>query len=443
MKRRSKLARGFRCVACVLLLLAAVSLAGAQALPKITHVQVTPAQVKTGDTLRMAVTIADPAGAVKAVTLIIRELPGMQEDLPQVSPGVWGFEFPMTAEFLPAVYHLDLVPRDAQGYRLKLAPGSVTTASFTIDTPHITQAPPAPDFRPDIPATRVTTVTGKRLIVRNPYRSYPNWYKGQLHAHTTNSDGRTPPGVLIGKYLADGCSWVQISDHDVITRDDRSPDGKQIVRLLGHERGILEGDIVCINYTEKSVTLTAQQTINAVAAKGGITLLAHPEGPVGYELAELNALRGMVMIELGGRSDQARPWDYLLTKGKTVWGVASDDFHGGPDAPTSYGFVMVNAPACTPQDLLANLRAGNFYASQGPALRVEVRNGAIRASADEEGYFIFRGPYGIRLLALSQFDPKSAVCELRGDERYVRVEYVRRSDGKRAWSQPIFVAPDK
>lgn len=437
------MARGFRSAVCILLLLAVVSLAGAQALPKIADVQIAPAQVKTGDTLRMAATIEDPAGVVTAVTLIIRELPGMQENLPQLSPGVWGFEFVMTDEFLPAVYHLDLVPRDTLGYRLKLAPGSITTATFTIGTPGITPAPPAPDFRPDIPATKVTTVTGKRLVVRNPCRSYPNWYKGQLHAHTTNSDGRTPPAVLIGKYLADGCSWVQISDHDVITTDDRSPDGEQIVRLLGHERGTLEGDIVCINYTEKSVTLTAQQTINVVAAKGGLTLLAHPEGAVGYELAELDALRGVAMIEIGGRADQTRPWDYLLTKGKTVWGVASDDFHGDPDAPTSYGFVMVNAPACTPEDILANLRAGNFYASQGPALRVEVRDGAIRASADDDGYFTFRGAHGIRLLGLSAFDRKAAVYELQGDERYVRVDYVRQADGKRAWSQPLFVAPDK
>jgi hypothetical protein len=420
-----------------------VSLAQAQALPKITDLQVTPAHIETGDTLRMTAKIDDPAGMVKAVTLIIRELPGMQENLPQVAPGVWGFEFQMTAEFLPALYHLDLVPRDAEGYRLKLAPGSVTTGTFTIGDPHITAAPPAPDFRPDIPAIKVTTVEGKRLVVRNPYRSYPNWYKGQLHAHTTNSDGNTPPAVLIGKYLADGCSWVQISDHDVITTDDRSPDGKQIVRILGHERGTLEGDLVCIDYTEKSVTLTAQQTINVVAAKGGMTLLAHPEAPVGYELSELNALHGMAMIEIGGRSDQARPWDYLLSSGKTVWGVASDDFHGGPDAPTSYGFVVVNAPACTPQDILANLRAGNFYASQGPALRVEVKDGAIRASADDDGYFMFRGADGIRLLGLNAIDPKSAVYELHGDERYVRVEYVRRADGKRAWSQPLFVTPDE
>lgn len=435
--------RGFRLAVCALLVAAVVSLAAAQGLPKITDVQLTPAQVKTGDTLHMAVSIDDPAGVVKATTLIIRELPGMQEDLPQVSPGVWGFEFRMTEEFLPAVYHLDLVPRDAQGYRLALAPGSIATATFTIGAPHITAAPPAPDFRPDMPAMKVTTVDGKRLIVRNPYRSYPNWYKGQLHAHTTNSDGNTAPAVLIGKYLADGCSWVQISDHDVITTDDRSPDGKRIVRLLGHERGTLEGDIVCINYTEKSVTLTAQQTINAVAAKGGLTLLAHPEGPVGYELAELNALRGMAMIEIGGRFDQTRPWDYLLTKGKTVWGVASDDFHGGPDSPTSYGFVMVNAPACTPQDILANLRAGNFYASQGPVLRIELKNGAIRASADDDGYFMFRGASGIRLLGLSAFDSKSAVYELHGDERYVRVEYTRQSDRKRAWSQPLFITADR
>jgi len=435
--------RRFRLVTCVLLVAAVVRLAGAQALPKITQVNIAPARIKTGDTLRMAATIEDPAGVVKAVTLIIRELPGMQENLPQVSPGVWGFEFRMTAEFLPAVYHLDLVPRDGKGYRLRLASGSVTTGAFTLGAPHITQAPPAPDFRPEIPAIRVTTITGKRLIVRNPYRSYANWYKGQLHTHTTNSDGGTPPAALIGKYLADGCSWVQISDHDVVTRDDRSPDGKPIVRLLGHERGTLEGDIVCIGYTDKSVTLTAQQTINVVAAKGGLTLLAHPEGAVGYDLAELNALHGMAMIEVGGRSDRARPWDYLLTRGKTVWGVASDDFHGGPEEPTSYGFVVVNAPACTPQDILANLRAGNFYASQGPALRVEVRAGAIRASADGDGYFVFRGPYGIRLPSLAPVDPKSAVYELRGDERHVRVEYTRLADGKRAWSQPLWVAPDQ
>lgn len=426
---------------CIVLLLAVGTMA--TALPKISKVEIAPSNLVAGDMLRMAVTVDDPEGVVKALTFVLRELPGMQENLPQLKPGVWGFEFKMTEEFLPAVYHLDLIPRDAEGYRLKLAPGSQTTAVFTIGKPQLTATKPAPPFQPDLPAVRMTTVDGKPIIVRNPYRGYANWYKGVLHCHTTNSDGRTPPDVLVGKYLADGCSWLQIADHDVVTKTDRSPEGKQIVRIFGHERGTLDGDVVCINYDGSSITLTAQETINAVVAKGGMALLAHPESPVGYELAELDALQGMAMIEVAGRTDVARPWDYLLGTGKVVWGVASDDFHGGPDDSVCAGFVVVNAPVCTPQEILENLRGGNFYASQGPALRVEVKNGTLRASSDDEGSFMFRGPFGIRLLTLRAIDRRSATCELKPDDRYVRVEFTRSADGKRAWSQPIFVSPAK
>ena len=434
-----------RFLCAVLLSVCLAGAACAQALPRISEAKADPLRPVVGDTLRLTCRLQDPSGAVKTVTAVVRELPDVRVRLQPVEGGLLGFATPVTAELQPMVYHLDLVARDAQGFRVRLAPGSTTTATFTIGQPRVTKAPPAPDFRPPLVTVKATARDGKPIVIRHPYRSHANWYKGQLHCHTTNSDGRTPPPVLVGKYLDNGCSWLQISDHEVVTADDRAPDGRQIVRLLGRERAIREGDMVCINYREPSITLTGQDTINAVVRAGGLVMLAHPESDVGYDRQELDRLRGMALVEMmnGPDGDASREWDYLLSTGRVVWGAASDDFHGNPEGTTSRSFVVVNAPRLDPAALLENLRLGNFYASQGPVLRLELRDGALRASSDQQGWFAFRGAYGVCLHRVFRGpDRTSAVYELTGDEGYVRVEF-QGPEGKMAWSQPFFVSRAK
>lgn len=39
------------------------------------------------------------------------------------------------------------------------------------------------------------------------------WYKGNLHTHTTNSDGRLAPEVVINLYKEAGYDFLALTDH--------------------------------------------------------------------------------------------------------------------------------------------------------------------------------------------------------------------------------------
>jgi predicted metal-dependent phosphoesterase TrpH len=53
------------------------------------------------------------------------------------------------------------------------------------------------------------------------------WVKGNLHCHTTNSDGRVEPQERLDGYVGEGYDFLCLSDHYKITRVDSVdvPDG--------------------------------------------------------------------------------------------------------------------------------------------------------------------------------------------------------------------------
>jgi len=43
------------------------------------------------------------------------------------------------------------------------------------------------------------------------------WYKANLHSHTSGSDGRLPPGEVALNYRRNGYQVLAITDHNVVT----------------------------------------------------------------------------------------------------------------------------------------------------------------------------------------------------------------------------------
>ena len=44
-----------------------------------------------------------------------------------------------------------------------------------------------------------------------------NWYKGNLHTHTINSDGDSPPYDVMAWYKRNGYQFLAITDHNTFT----------------------------------------------------------------------------------------------------------------------------------------------------------------------------------------------------------------------------------
>jgi len=63
--------------------------------------------------------------------------------------------------------------------------------------------------------TQPLIIQGKRIY--NPYQEGGSWYKGNLHSHTTNSDGDEHPTRIWSWYRKKGYNFLAITDHNVIT----------------------------------------------------------------------------------------------------------------------------------------------------------------------------------------------------------------------------------
>lgn len=171
------------------------------------------------------------------------------------------------------------------------------------------------------------------------------------------------------------------------------------------------------------------------------------------------AHRGAVLVEIWNQhplvdnsGDADHPstealWDEVLTRGVTLWGVATDDAHHYDDArdyPLAKGrlpatgnkaWVVVRArkQMSSIRDALAR---GDFYSSTGVRLdRVERTGDSLLVSVVDEGAAPYRirfiGPGG-RLLGQSE---GTVARHAAPDGGYVRAEIVD-SRGRRAWVQP-------
>jgi hypothetical protein len=141
-------------------------------------------------------------------------------------------------------------------------------------------------------------------------------------------------------------------------------------------------------------------------------------------------------------------WDYLLTRGKRIYGIAVDDAHhfqtiGRDRANPGRGWVAVRARNLDPRSLVAALEEGSFYASTGVELDdVVVNDRSVEVHIRPRGSFKYTTRFigaGGRVLLETGANP--AVFELDGPEVYVRA-VVRDSGGWRAWVQPVFVTQD-
>jgi len=284
------------------------------------------------------------------------------------------------------------------------------------------------------------TYLGKTVIITNPYSSKSSSYKGALHAHTTNSDGDSTPTVLETTYRDSGYSFISVTDHDFITPD---PSVSGILHVNGYEAFTYTDDrhINAWNVSSKYTDYDAQGVLDHIASEGGVSSINHPSRGL-WTNEELQGLRDVNTLEIynyhniATDSNNEDYWDYLLTKGFRIWGTAVDDLHVTA-SEVGRGYVVVNADSLGTNDIMSNIKNGNFYASTGATVSVSLSGQTVTATTSSAGTIEFITSGG----TISQSTPSatSASYAIVGNEKYVRVNVTRDSDGAKAWAQPIFL----
>jgi predicted metal-dependent phosphoesterase TrpH len=302
-----------------------------------------------------------------------------------------------------------------------------------------------------------------------------SWYRGNLHTHTINSDGDSPPYEIVAWYKRNGYQFLALTDHNTYTDPapfDTNPNDSFL--LIGAEE-ITNAKTVHVNaigitraipaQSGSTVTALLRASIDAVRAQEGIPLINHPNFGWAFTAADMLPLATMPRVALleiasghplvnhagdGLVASTERMWDQLLSAGMRVYAVAVDDAHNfreefTRDRPNpGRAWVVVRAPSLTRQNILASLDAGDFYASTGVALK-DVRAAANSLTVEIEPsrmtgspsrfQVVFIGRDG-RELSVSHDNP--ARYGFAGNEGYVRAR-VEDSNGLRAWTQPVIV----
>jgi len=278
------------------------------------------------------------------------------------------------------------------------------------------------------------------ITLVNPYKNYANNYKGNLHAHSTNSDGADSPAVVGEWYRDHGYKFYAITDHNYLTPD---PGVSGIVWMGKSEEGSLSGNTAhmgIININTVIPSSTAQTMITNALGQGGQTILHHPDRADKRWTAEtVEGLSGTMGFEIynGSGLNSTGTWDTILTSGKNIWGDAGDDSHNIAGKGTAYVVVNSDKVSPTANDILSEMVNGNFYASRGLDLTITVVGDTISASTTN-GNKIRWIKYSGGIIKTTNANSDNYTAN--GSEYYIRVEVLDGSDNPKAWSQPIYVS---
>lgn len=283
----------------------------------------------------------------------------------------------------------------------------------------------------------------------NPYAAPGAWFRGNLHTHTTESDGKREPQAVIDDYAARGYDFLMISDHDRLTDPGRY-DAADLQLIPGNEVTAKGPHLLHVQADRVVEPRPDRQQVLLDIAQNpaSLAILAHPNWHRTfdhYPQEVLEALRGHVGIEiyngvierLPGSALATDRWDMLLGKGHRVWGFAHDDSHRIDDV--GLGWNVVRAPSSEPQVLIDAMRRGSFYASTGVTLLdIGVDELTLKATAAQDVRWSVRADFGVQL---HRAQGPHLHFELPPDSRatYLRIE-AHGDAGGCAWSQPFYVS---
>ncbi|WP_103256286.1 PHP domain-containing protein [Tabrizicola aquatica] len=294
------------------------------------------------------------------------------------------------------------------------------------------------------------------------------FWRGNLHTHSTRSDGALDPEEVCRRYQAEGYDFLALTDHFigsygypiVDTVPFRAPGFTTILGAELHSGAMANGELWHIlavglppdfapSNSPTFVPVAGQETGPQIAARavaaGAFVAIAHPQWS-GLTLADARSITAAHAVEIynhgcatgADRADGGAILDLLLTEGRQLSLIATDDAHF--TEPDHFGgWVMVKAQKNTPEALLAALKAGAFYSTQGPELRDVYLDGDQVVVESSAVVSVVALGHGTGAKAVHGHSMTRAAVPLArlNNSPWVRVAVIDAA-GRRAWSNPIW-----
>ena len=224
-----------------------------------------------------------------------------------------------------------------------------------------------------------------------PFSLPGRFWRGNLHTHSTLSDGAIKPDQAVEAYKATGYDFMMLSEHFLDRyswpiADTRKARSNRFTTLIGaelHAPITQVGELwhivaagLPLDFEPADGSETGAGLARRAAAAGAFVGIAHPAWSQ-LTVEDGHAIDAAHAVEVYNHScamecDRGDGWylmDRLLNEGRKLTAFATDDAHFSHGEHDAFGgWVEVKAESLEPESLLAALIAGHYYATQGPRI---------------------------------------------------------------------------
>jgi hypothetical protein len=301
----------------------------------------------------------------------------------------------------------------------------------------------------------------------SPFSLPGRFWRGNLHTHSTLSDGALAPDQVVEAYKNAGYDFMMLSDHFIDhfswpIADTRKLRSNRFTTIIGseiHAPATQVGELwhivaagLPLDFEPCAKDETAPTLARRAAEAGAFIGIAHPAWSQ-LSIEDGRAIEVAHAVEIYNHgcaieSDRGDGWyllDQLLTEGRRLTAFATDDAHF--KTPDHFGgWVQVKAESLDPDVLLDALKRGRYYSSQGPVIHeVSISRNELSISCSPVdtivvvcGHSRTVGRNGRAItgatLDLSALDKGWLLTKQSGWFRVVVIDQA----GKRAWTNPIW-----
>lgn len=296
------------------------------------------------------------------------------------------------------------------------------------------------------------------------------FWRGNIHTHSTLSDGLLTPAEVIDAYKGAGYDFMTLSDHfvevfDWPVADTTSLRSENFATLIGaelHAPNTSVGELwhilgvgLPLDFEKCGPKETGPQLAQRAADAGAFVGIAHPSWSQ-LTIEDGHSIESAHAVEIYNhgcavQNDRGEGWyllDQMLNDGKRLTAFATDDAHfDDHDADAFGGWVQVKSDSLDPDQILASLKAGDYYSSQGPQIHsVSLANKELKVECSPVDTITVVGGTS-RSVIQSGRSISSATLDLNRLEKgftrsdpspWLRVTVID-SSGKRAWTNPIWL----
>jgi len=281
----------------------------------------------------------------------------------------------------------------------------------------------------------------------SPFSLPGRFWRGNLHTHSTLSDGVLSPEQVVDAYKNAGYDFMMLSDHFLDrfnwpvsdTRKLRSNNFTTIIGSELHAPHTSVGELwhivaagLPLDFAPCEPDETGEQLARRAAALGAFIGIAHPAW-------------SQLTIEDGRAMDVAHAVE-IYNHGRRLTAFATDDAHFASDDHFG-GWVHVRAESLEPETILEALKSGHYYSSQGPLIHELSLSGSELTVASSpvdtivvvcgNSRTVHRAGKSIVEATLNLEKLKQSWLPLKQDSPWFRVALIDHA-GKRAWTNPIW-----